>query len=186
MIQFATLTNVLLDGLLEALREGGTYISSIERTARGDLPITGLSFELYPWHEYVALSIRVSQDSRDWKYNPADWRHFEFVSSDSCQSEAFRRAAGTVTELYESWDERKLYEAAHIVFLAAAEALLDERVAALLQALGVGAQTVGDQLRGLHGGIEYMVFDSDKAISANYCEIVLANRATTRILRGEV
>jgi hypothetical protein len=187
MIQFTEIINVLRDGLLEALREAAPYISSIERTARGDLPITGLSFELYPWHEYIALSIRGSQASGDgahW-YSQADWEHFEFITSQSCRSEAFRRAAETVTELYESWDEAKLFEAAHIIFLAAAEALLDKGVGSLLQELGVDAQIVGDELTGLSGGIEYMVFDSDSTINANYCEIVLANRVTSRLLGGE-
>jgi len=113
---------------------------------------------------------------------PNYWQHFEFVSSQSCRSEALRHAAQVVTQLYESWDGQKLSEAAHIIFLAAAEALLDERVASLLQEFGVAAQIVNDELRGLRKGVEYMVFDSDKTISANYCEIVLANRVTSRLL----
>jgi hypothetical protein len=67
---------------------------------------------------------------------------------------------------------------AHLIFLAGAEALLDPRVAQLLVELGINAPTYRDSFPSPL--FEYMVFDFDKTVSANYCEIVLANRVTAK------
>jgi hypothetical protein len=91
-----------------------------------------------------------------------------------------REAGQLIQELYVSAGEQHYREMAHLVFLAGAEALLDRRIGEQLRKLGVNAPIVTD---GFSHHRFYMVFDPDESIRANYCEIVVANRITARLLR---
>jgi hypothetical protein len=75
-------------------------------------------------------------------------------------------------------------EIAHLTFLAAADALLDESVALRLQSVGVMAPVITDKLRSNY--FKYVVLDEDGVIKANYCDIICANRVTRRLLGAGV
>jgi hypothetical protein len=121
-------------------------------------------------------------NNHETRHNPADWKGFEFVSSDSCKSKLFRRASDLVSKLYEKADTLPYSNTytAHIIFLAAAEALLSNSIPKMLQSLGIETSLPKDSIYG--NGVEYIVFDSDETIAANYCEIILANRITRIVL----
>jgi hypothetical protein len=176
------LIELLRTGILSAVEERSGYIGAIDKTARGELPVSGLSFELYPWHQYLALSMRTTSElSMIDRYNPAEWKHFEFVRSDRCNSPEFRNAAQVVSNYYEDESGEVCgKEFAHLMFTAAAHALLDPAVAELLRKFGVRAPTVIDEPVG--SAFEYMVFDPDGTLKSNYCDIELATRYTARIL----
>jgi hypothetical protein len=183
MIDFEALKGTIYLGVLDALQEHASYIAGIPRTAQGGIPMTGLSLELYPWHRYIAMSLRSSSDVMN-RYSSADWEHFEFISSRESGSEPFRTAAVVVTETYDAAgdDLEARKEAAHLIFLAAAEALLEPSVAGALQSMGIEASVFTDRL---DRGFEFMVFDSDETLKANYCEIVRSNRVTRRLLKRD-
>ena len=141
---------LFLNAIHAVLEADGDYITSIERTTRGDLPINGLSLEIYPWHEYCTLSIRLSSDKNC--YNPVDWQHFEFAPSTSDQISQLCAVAEYAAEVYVPLLEEqpsKARDLAHLIFLAGAEALLNESVAQRLRAFEIDAPTIGNRLQAL-------------------------------------
>jgi len=180
-LEFQECRRVLLDATLKALRESADRINAIERTGRGDLPVTGFSLDLFPWFGDMTLSIRISSD---WPcgrhaYDIGDWKHHDFLKS--WGTDRFKDAGKFIQAFYQAGPQPERRDRAHLVFLAGAEALLDPRVAAQLQLLGIDAPVVEDRF----GGDWYIVVDEDGSIRANYCEIVLANRITNRLIGGE-
>jgi len=125
MIDFNALKTTIHDGVLDALQKHSSHVTAIPRTAQGDIPINGLPLELYPWHRYLAMSLRGNLEIAN-RYSQADWEHFEFASSNRSESSRFRAAAALVTQVYDAAkdDPNGRQEAAHLIFLAAAEALL--------------------------------------------------------------
>lgn len=73
----------------------------------------------------------------------------------------------------------------HLLYVAAAEALLDKRVCGELHRLRVDAipSTEPEFSNTL---FSYVVRDRDERFSVNYCDLVLAMRYTIRIFRGDV
>ena len=168
----------LLCAILDALEFARPRIEAIPNAKK---EINGISYDLYRWHKYVAISFReAGAVVRD---NPADWKYFEIVSSVTTRSPFLDTAAELIDREWNNAEERglRLTEAAHLIFLAGAEVLLDASVARMLQNMGVDATEVRDGF--LPKPFEYMVLDPDQTVRANYCEIVMANRATARLLR---
>lgn len=149
-----------LKAIHASLKAKESYILSIERTTPGNLPITGLSFDIYPWHQYCALSLRLTSDQA--RYEPAEWQHFEFASSQENNIPSLAEAAQYVAEAYlPLLEDDKTSEArdlAHLIFWVGAEALLNDSVANCLRSVGINAPIVRSQLPQDHV-FEYMVFD---------------------------
>jgi hypothetical protein len=179
---FAECRRVLFDATLKALRESSTFINSIERTPRGDLPVTGISLDLYPWHGAMTLSLRLSSDFPlgGHRYDIGDWKHHDFPRA--WETTFFQEAGRFLQRFYQAGGQDEFQVRAHLIFLAGAEALLDPRVAQELQSLGIDAPIKTDHF--LSHYFEYIVFDGDATVKANYCEIVMANRVTNRFLDG--
>lgn len=174
----------ILDAILDSLGERADYISSIERTANGRIPVTGIALELMPWHGGLGLSLRLSSDFPLGKsrYDSADWPHFDFT--DGCVSPSIRAAITLVERIYSlgklSGNDR--CDFAHLTFLAGAEALLHPRVASALNEFGIDAPTLTDSF--VTSPFQYIVTDVDETIKSNYCDIVLANRVVKRLLEN--
>jgi hypothetical protein len=179
---FEKCKNALFQGAFAALQESASSILSLKPTAQGDVPVNGLSYDISPWHGALGLSIRVSYPEGEYDEDVASWKHFDFISDrDSLR---LRETGQLIQELYVSAGAEHYREMAHLVFLAGAEALLDRQIGEQLRKLGVNAPIVTDEFQTtVFTHRFYMVFDPDESIRANYCEIVLANRITARLLR---
>jgi hypothetical protein len=168
---------VLRNSLTGALAAHGEAIRALNQVE----PLWAISFDILPWDPNVGIAFRLesesgtnaSSNSADWKHAQliGDWNAKELVAAKEYTHQAYQ-ARGS--------DGKRCQEAAHLIFLAAAHALLDERVAFQLQSFGVDAPVVGEKLPWNY--FKYMVADDDGVIKANYCDIVCANRVTRRVL----
>jgi hypothetical protein len=127
------------------------------------------------WH--VAACGEDFPASPQHRYRSVEWRHHDFTRD--CESATLRDAARYVQEIYLGSSYNR--EIAHLIFLAAGEALLDPAVAVYLQGIGIDAPVWTDEFA---SGFEYIVVDEDQTVKANYCEIVLVNRVTARLQSG--
>lgn len=175
--EFDECRKLLYDSTLNALKESSAFFASIERTAREELPVTGISLDLYPWHGALTLSLRLSSDFES-RYDIGDWKHHDFLSA--WETKCFDEAGKWLERFYQAGGSDEYQVRAHLIFLAGAEALLDPNVAKQLQALGVNAPIKSDRIQS--HSFEYIVLDSDATVKANYCELVIANRVTHRML----
>jgi hypothetical protein len=94
--------------------------------------------------------------------------------------------ARIMNRLYEEIPEGDLYgcmDRRHMLYLVAAEALLDEKITKVLIEYGIEVPVFGDELGS--APFEFFVYDPDGALRANYCDIVRAHRVTARILQHE-
>jgi hypothetical protein len=134
------------------------------------------------------LSVRTRDESSgDLRYDLAAWKHYEFagdINSPVLKEVANYCAAVVNDPQMQDNTGVKSQEAAHLLYLAAAEALLAPEVSAILNSLGIEAPTTSDNLQA--GYFEFVVLDSDKTLKCNSCEIVRANRVTTRLLGKSV
>ncbi len=119
--------------------------------------LTGVSYDVYPWHEYAALSFRLSSDDRD---DIAAWTHFEAVRSLPDELQA-------VSDWYGAGGDRQR-ERAHFIFLAAAHALLSDQSQSALQAM-MDEPNDGPFVNRI---AERIVTDPDQSVAFNYCEFV--------------
>jgi hypothetical protein len=151
-------------------------IAAIEKVPNLEFPVNGVSLDLVPWHRALGVSLRLHTECEpEVRYCNVEWTYFDMVPH--CPS--LLQAADFVYEAYTSESSNSLArEMAHLIFLVGAEALLDPRVAQLLVELGIDAPTYRDDF--LSPLFEYMVFDFDRTVSVNYCELVLANRVTAK------
>src|SRR5262249_34507909 len=173
--------SILVQGILDALHARAGVIASIKRIPNVDFPISGISLDMAPWHGGIGRALRqVTEFEHERRYNSADWEYFDLVSSTSFPG--LQLAAEFINKAYvsEGEDSPARHEMAHLVFLPGAEALLDARIAERLCEMGVNAPVYGDGF--LRRGFEYMVFDPDETVRVNYCELVLANRVTSKWL----
>ena len=180
---FAECRAVILQGVLAALRPRADAVRAIEQAGGGRLPsITGVALDLTPWHGGVGLALRLSSDPTDEarRFSSVEWKHFNFASTEDC--EALVPVGEYIRRAYRSKGKRGYLDMAHLVFLAGADALLDRKVAAFFRGCGVDAPVVRDRL-GRHL-FEYVVVDPDGTVRGNYCELLLAIRATRRLLGG--
>jgi hypothetical protein len=176
---FSQCRSVLLQGILDALLARAEVIASIKRIPNIEFPISGVSLDMAPWHGGIGLSLRQAAEfEAERRYDVAAWEYFDLVSESTFAG--LRPAAEFIRDAYgsEGEDSPARHEMAHLVFVAGAEALLDPLVAQRLRELGVNAPIFRDEF--LRGGFEYLVFDPDGTVRANYCELVLANRVTAR------
>ena len=180
--QYEICREAILIAIIDAIQERSDYIRAIERTPRGDVPVNGIALEIFPWHNFpLGLSLRLCADlSRgEFRYNSADWSHFEFTNG--CRSPSIEVATSLITEIYIQGKQStyELTDMAHLTFMAGADALLNPSVAHLLNEFGIDAPEITNEF--VPSPFEYIVVDSDKTIAANYCDIVLANRVTRRL-----
>lgn len=179
--QFEACKESMLVAILDSLHEREEYITSIERTALG-LPVTGLAVELAPWHGNFGLSLRLNPDfpQGQFRYESADWPHFNFT--EGCRSPSIATVESLIVKIYERGKEPNIdaREMAHLVFLAGAEALLDPTVSQLLNRFGIDAPELHDSF--VSSAFQYIVTDYDATVKSNYCDIVLSNRVTKRLL----
>jgi hypothetical protein len=178
MVAIQVLQTALRDAVLSSLELAAPKLRKIKHI---DMEINGVSLDIYPWHEYFALSFRDSGNTV--RYNSADWKYYELVSSQENKAPPIKKAAELITRSYTEAEDNglQLTEAAHLIFLAGAEVLLNRAVATKIRASGLEAPIIGTGFP-QDRCFEYMVFDVDRTIAANYCEIVIANRVTDRIL----
>lgn len=174
--KFAECRKVLHRALVEALAENSGRIRELQKTEE----IWAISYDILPWDPYVGIAFRVKSESgHDSSLNSSGWNHSHFIEDISCKHlkpardythTAYGSASGGLSS----------QEIAHLIFLAAADALLDESIASLLQSFGVNAPVIEDSLAG--GYFKFVVLDDDGTIKANYCDIIRSNRVTRRLL----
>ena len=179
--------SLFVDAVTDSLRQSAGYIASAERNGRGELPVTGLSLDVFPDHGDITLSLRLSSDTYDFEklYSPADWRHFQFVSSHEHDFAPLQAAVAYMRKVYEPFaevDSDEATEIGHLTFLAAAHALLDESVCETLKSLDIDAPLWGGEMFSSRPHFEYLVMDDNANIRGNYCEVVRANKITERLL----
>jgi hypothetical protein len=182
---FENCRNVFYRGLIDTLTANVDAVRWLGK----DQPfnVDGVAFGIFPWHQTAGLSFRTSDDKKttviydekehdlDIRYSPADWKFGHHMTDDGLES-----VGEHLGEVYPMTGGTPGQEVHHLLLLAAADALLDEGVAHLLQEFGLHAEIRTDQVP--WGGFEYMVFDDDQAFKANYCEIILANRVAKRLI----
>ena len=188
----------LRSATLEMLTDRAEYIGTIERFGNGNLAVSGISLDVTPWDDQdpVGLSLRLrseypgpkfdsdgkcigsESDSFTMRYNPGEWSHYLFTSG--CESPAHDEASRLIIEVIQdessTHDDQQL---SNLVFLAAADALLHASVFESLKQLEIDA-TDPDEFA--NGPFDYIVTDPDGSLSANYCDIVKANRAMSQLL----
>lgn len=175
----AKVRNLFRAGVIDALENATAHFASMQRTAQGKLPINAIALDIYPWHGSASLAVRTRSVPDEDRYAIADWPEYDFANQET--STQLKEAADFAAECYRNKPESmELIDAAHLIFLAAAEALLDASITAKLQDLGIDAPNLADGVSGSH--FEYLVLDSDETCRANYCEIVRANRSTARTI----
>jgi hypothetical protein len=175
---------LFLRAVIDAIKRRSDYIRSIKRTGRGDMPIDGIAFDLYPDHGYIALSLR-ENDAVNRHQNSADWPHFEFISSQQHDFPALRAALTYIEGTYGSHAASGTdhsTELRHLILLAAADALTDPSVAELLKSFDIDAAVWDDRMFPNPGYFDYVVLDANGDIRLNYCELVRANRITRRLI----
>lgn len=171
---FAQCRRILHRSLMAALEKNQKRICELNKTE----PIWAISYDIIPWDPYVGIAFRLESESddRENSMSSGGWMNSHFI--EDITEPALHPARDYVEELCKSNSSQ---EVPHLIYLAAADALLDKKVAALLQSNGVAATVWGNRLsRG--GCFSYIVTDEDRVLKADYCEIVIANRITRRLL----
>lgn len=180
VIQFDRFKNVFRNEILKTLESSNDQIhklvsdETIERS--GECKITGMSLDLLPWHGYAAISFRCWDDDSGIVESPADWKYSAYIED--------HQFAETKELIRTSWETPLSgcthAEIAHLIFMAAAEALLDSAIGEKLREIGIDVTVETGQVP--EGRLFFVVIDDDRQISANYCELVIANKLTDRLL----
>lgn len=173
--------DVLFRAIIDSLEASADAVRGL--ASDESCKLDGFEFGIFPWHQSVQLSFRTADEryseydgkQLDIRYSPAAWRHYDLIRHESLDN-----AGEFIGTVYPASGGKPGQEALHLILLAAADALLDERVALLLRGLGLNAKVRKEEVP--WGGFEYMVLDEDQAFKANYCEIILANRVAKRLL----
>ena len=131
---FDECVGVFLQSLLGALAEHGQRIESLNQDER----LQAISFDILPWDPYIGIAFRTLNEPIDTDHS-ADWVHSHFIGEINCR--ALHPALEFASNAYQAVlkEPGKCQEVAHLLFVAAAVALLDDRVAQLLQSFGVAA-----------------------------------------------
>ena len=170
---------VLRNALTVSLDEHGPTIRELNRAES----FGAATYDILPWDPYLGVGFRLESEPYD-STNSADWKHGRVISA--WNSPTIAAAQDYLHRVYRGFrqgadcDGDSLQEAAHLIFLAGAQALLDPRIALQLQGLGVAAPIIGDTMP--WHVFKFFVFDDDGAIKANYCDVLCANRAAQRLL----
>lgn len=177
LLNYDDCRDVFYHALMSALQEHSDSICKLHETEE----LWAISYDIIPWHPYIAIAFRIRSES-DYPTSivSAGWKHSEFIGEYNCESllpprNFAHQAYGSVAD-----SPKQCQEVAHLIYLAAADALLDPGVAIHLQSLGIDAPVIGDTLPWNY--FKYIVIDEDRVIQANYCDIVRANRVTRKLL----
>lgn len=189
--KIAQLIPVIEEGLLDLFEIHKKDINSLSES------VDAISFDIIPstYQEYFAISFRQDKDYVDQdsfiedislRYSPADWKYYNFLDYRKSSSAKFKNAAATVfgvfKEPYESveeYDEIQM-DINHLIFIAAAEALLKPSIAQKLKECGIGTAPILSSSPDGYS-FEYLVTDEDRTFNFNYCEHIIANRMTNEI-----
>jgi len=175
--KYSKCRKVLHQALMDALAEHREAIRALHQTEE----IWAMSYDILPWDPYVGIAVRLESESDHHStLNSGDWKHSHFIEDISCK--ALVPARDFAHQAYQSAgeDDSLRQDFAHLIFLAAAESLLDESVASFLQSVGIDVPVIGDKLPWSY--FKFVVIDGDGVIKSNYCDIVCAMRATRRLL----
>jgi hypothetical protein len=180
---------VLLRFLLEALAEHADLIRPFESEHRTSWcsGLCGISYDILPSQPFVSISFRTASDSDPHvrhRPNESTWKGYNLIGWRNA-GERLRSVEEYVHQLWKhvSSDPEKCQEVNHLIFLAAAESLLDPKVAELLRQCSLPASIITDQVPySEFGTFDYVVVDEDRVFDANYCEIVCAMRVARRLL----
>lgn len=178
-VEYDELRATMLEAIVDALEQETSLGKVIAPNEAGELPFTAVSLDVAPWHSWLGMSFRTPKESYgEHRYRPEEWRLFDLINSENSPSQPFRKLANYIAYLYAEGETADHQARAHFLFLAGAEALLDEQVQAALQAHGIAAPLITDSF--VSSSFEYLVFDPDETLRANYCEIVLSLRLQAR------
>jgi hypothetical protein len=166
--------------LHRALIDGLAANSSRIRALQAKEEIWAIAYDIIPWDPYIGVAVCLKNEIDRSGLHSGGWKNSHFIENIS--TKAFDSAVEYTFQAYESVSEdpKRCQDVARLIYLAAADALLDEGVAVLLQSLGVNAPVIRDKLPWNY--FKYVVTDADGVIKANYCDIICANRATRRLL----
>jgi hypothetical protein len=166
--------DVLFRGLFEAFQ---IHAEEIRQLHKSEI-IQAISFDVLPWDPYLGVAFRVQAESNSLNplTNPADWKHSHFIQTN--RSPLLRDAEEYIHKISRN---SCAHDVDHGIFIAAAKALLDERIAAFLQSLEISAPTVTNETSWPRFPLEYIVSDDDQVITLNYCAWLHANRVTRRL-----
>ena len=157
---------ILLENILERLLKSADW-QKIDTDA-----VNLISFEVYPWHNYCALSLRQTKDTGE--LNPAEWELFEISR---VHDEA---VFASICNWYKAgYEEKDAVYRAHRIFTAAAYALCSEKSIRLIQEKIPYAPSLCDDFFPKH--FYYLVTDSDNTVGFNYCEYIHISRLDRRL-----
>jgi hypothetical protein len=133
----------------------------------------------------VTLSFRTSEDDKsEIRYSPPDWKGYQFIGGVNSEK-SIAPALDYVDQMSKgvSDDPDRAQEMNHLIYLAAADALLDPSVAKLLQSCNAKASVIENQLPYREfAWFEYVVVDVDQVFKMNYCQLICANRVARRLV----
>ena len=170
------------DALIRTLRAAAPHFESWPTTPRGGLNLSGLSLDLFVQHGYVQISLRLREE-RELGGDIGSWANQGFLSSKDGPCDEELTAIVSSIEQFSGNAKGSPEDIRHLLFVAAAEALLAPEVANTLQTYGVNAPKFGASLGGYP--FYFYVMDPDEALRVNYCDVIRANRATARVLGAQ-
>lgn len=145
-----------------------------------------VSFDLIPWQAFVSISFRGGKDADEICHRPGDWTGYELIGEHNADK-FLDPVSEYIMHAYDSvcTNPTKCQEVAHVIYMAAADALMCPKVGKLLEP--IGAHTIRKQIPyQAFAWFEYCVFDEDRVFKSNYCEIVCAQRAARKLLGKSV
>jgi hypothetical protein len=181
---FEECRSIILNATLSELDIARANVASETSTDPSKLKcsqISGIGLDIAPWHRRFYVGFR--SDDEKWdeaiRYSIGDWKHYPVNGLTGHHVEGAPASAERyIGDTYDAAAEPR--EIAHLIFLAAAEALLDFTVTGKLRSMSIDAPFIVDDFPP-HRCFEYVIMDDDASIRANYCEIVIANRITQRL-----
>ena len=167
------------DALVSALKAAAPHFKDWPVDRSGTRDISAMSLDRFVQFGYVQVSFR-RREERETGGDIGSWANQGYLSSkDGPCDEELAPIVSTSKQFMTSADGAAK-DLRHVLFLAAAEALLDPQVATLLQGHEVDAPDFGDSLGGYP--FTFYVMDPDEALRVNYCDVIRANRVTARVI----
>ncbi|QDU96613.1 hypothetical protein [Lignipirellula cremea] len=160
-------------GLLDALEICRPHVErmmeegELSNDASHEHAVRGIALDIFPWFTQAAIALRVRSDPET--PHLAKWRHYDFFSDlIIVESEAMGEAAQYAADVWKDPPAGvEMGDAAHLTFLAGAEALLDDSVQEkLCRILRVDRDSVLAEM------MKYYLFHPDMTCESNYCDIV--------------
>ncbi len=108
---------------MSALREHGKTI----RTLHAEEELWAISYDIIPWDPYIALAFRLRSESNYPVSDvSADWKHCELIGDHNCKSLVPARDFAHQACESVGHNSKQGQDVAHLIYLAAADALLDQ------------------------------------------------------------